>query len=142
MKSIISIIAAGLITSAIATAGPWVPISVNTNTWECKPAGATFTNYWDDLDTAATIVPTPPTVTPPISAQSPYYTATVWYDFVADNGTDTNIVDATGNENDANEVSGLTVEHNQPIWSDYCLTFDNIAQNGIETESENLLSGA
>jgi hypothetical protein len=124
----------------------WVPLRVNTNTWECKPEGASFTNYWDEYG-AETVTPgdtseTAPTSTPPISVESPYYDAEMWWDFVADNGTATNVVDASGNGEDGHEISHFNIDYNQPIWTDYCVHFDRTAINGIESDSTDLLFGA
>jgi len=128
----------------IAVAGPWVPISVNTNTWECKPAGATFTNYWNNIATTSAVPSTPTTLTssPPISVSSPYYTAELWWDFVVDNGKGTNIIDATANGEDGYEVSGHSIEWNQPTWQDYSLSVSSISETGLLTERDDLLDGA
>jgi len=50
------------IIAKFAMSGPWVPVSVNTNTWECKPYYP-GTNYWNNLGTATGAVDTtPPTI--------------------------------------------------------------------------------
>ena len=142
MKKIMAVLAV-IFVSYTAAWAQWLPVSVNTNTWACKPTGD-FTNYWNNIGTIATTptTPTTPTSSPPISVSSPYYTAELWYDFVADNGTGTNIIDATDNGKDGYEVTALTIEYNQPEWTDYYVSFDDTAQTGIKTTSATLLNGA
>ena len=125
----------------------WVPISVNTNTWECKPSGTWGTNYWDNIGTIPTTPTTPttsttPTSSPPISVSSPYYTAELWYDFVVNNGTGTNIIDATGNGEDGHEVSVLPIQYNQLNWQDYSIACKEAKQSGLSTDNTALLYGA
>ena|GEM_PF-5021574 len=132
----------------------WVPLRVNTNTWECKPSGTWGTNYWNDIasGTALGVVsnqigsgstsPSSPTSTPPVSATSPYFSAALWLDFVTDNGTGTNVTDGSGNGIDFYETSGLTIDWNQPQWVDYGMETTLIGQNGFKYDGAFLNSAA
>ena len=143
MKKTILILAITL-GAFVTLAGPWVPISVNTNTWECKPSGATFTNYWDNIGTNAPAPPTPttPTSTPPISVSSPYANAGMWWSFYADNGDDTAIIDDSSNNTRGLEVSYDDITIYQPQWDDYAVKCQTFGKTGIETVSQNIVEGS
>ena len=68
MKKFVAMI---LLAAMPALAGPWVAVSVNTNTWECKPywnpsdpvvASGNGTNYWNSLGSGGSSDTTPPTI--------------------------------------------------------------------------------
>lgn len=145
MKKIIAFI---LLAAMPVLAGPWIPISVNTNTWECKPyyddgAGGLGTNYWNDLSSvtyvdAAIIAaiggsggPTVPSHTNSIALSNEFVNAAAFYSFTVTNLTPSVWDDAAESSTATLQPIGGTI----PTWVSNAILTDITDVSYVETIS-------
>lgn len=122
----------------------WVPVAVNTNTWACKPYGATFTNYWNQLASTGYVASAvADAVTPDATtsnAPAPYLNAVFWYTFDTDSGT--NYTDQSGSGNDAYGACDSGNEWNNPVLNDYAIEFDDSRLDYVRGADSDILDNA